>query len=107
MTPSEIADWHDGAAAWMESQEAFHRQAAATIRELEGRVAHYEKAFANAQNADAEANGLLLAKLKIATEALEYVSEYSPGRNPANVWRGTDHTRKYSTQAIARIKETK
>lgn len=57
MTPSEIAAWHDGAAAWMESREDFHIQAAATIR------------------AQAEA-------LKIATEALEVIMDDEGGREP-------------------------
>lgn len=96
MTLSEIANWHDAVKKeWPGTVEGvFHAHAAATLRKIEGRVAHYEKAFANAQNADAEANGLLLAKLKIATEALE---DFAKMDDP--------YVSQYASAALARIKE--
>lgn len=77
MTPSEIAAWHDGAAAWMESREDFHIRAAATIR------------------AQAEA-------LKIATEALERIEKMRVNCSWASQ-QGDMADR--ASKALARIKE--
>ena len=81
MTPSEIADWHDGAAAWMESREDFHIQAAATIRDLE-------------------------ANLKIATEALEKIGTGDRNDFESGDLMAFDKIVR-ATQALARIKEIK
>lgn len=71
MTLSEIANWHDAVKTeWPGTVEGvFHAHAAATLREIE-------------------------AKLKIATEALEYI-ETGRSTNPPAV----------ATKALARIKE--
>lgn len=108
MTPSEIAAWHDGAAAWMESREDFHIQAATTILELEARVNNQSEIIKR----QAVSGVNTAERLKIATEALEKI-EALPDKVPVTDGVGVSQAMRYgleasakqATQALARIKE--
>jgi len=127
MTPSEIAEWHRGIADFTDcvKRRDFHRQAAATIRELEatGNRTAYDldqvsAAIGTVRFMDPPDGGSVTlaeqvagmhdalnaaeAKLKIATEALERIVASCPAVCELSAASAMADD---ATQALARIKE--
>lgn len=91
MTPSEIAAWLSDEARYRNCGHTRYAQASATIRDLEDERDALVVGYTNIQYSRSEDR----AKLKIATEALEYYSSKS-------VWGKWGAI---ARQALARIKD--